>query len=169
MPGIDKPHVHWAPDAEMGKAPVGQKLVIVGGGAVGLEAALDFKQMGKDVVVVEMLDKDAHRMAIHRSSKNAGLELISLMEQNNSPMYFNTRLEEVLDDRIVCKDMSTGENVEFMCDNVLLAIDLEPLSDVVDSLRRCTAETEVFIVGDALAVGNIHSATNGGFQAGLHI
>jgi len=169
VPGIDKPHVHWAPDAEMGKAPVGQKLVIVGGGAVGLEAALDFKQMGKDVVVVEMLDKDAHRMAIHRSSKNAGLELISLMEQNNIPMYFNTRLEEVLDDRIVCKDLSTGENVEFMCDNVLLAIGLEPLTDVVESLRRCTAETEVFIVGDALAVGNIHSATNGGFQAGLHI
>jgi thioredoxin reductase len=153
----------------MGKAPVGQKLIIVGGGAVGLEAALDFKQAGKDVVVVEVLDKEAHRTAIHRSSKNAGLELISLMEQNNIPLHFNTRLDEVLDDRIVCKDLSTGKNVEFKCDNVLLAIGLEPLADVVESLRRCTAETEVFIVGDALAVGNIHSATNGGFQAAIHI
>jgi 2,4-dienoyl-CoA reductase-like NADH-dependent reductase (Old Yellow Enzyme family)/thioredoxin reductase len=169
IPGINKPHVHWAPDAEMGKVPAGNKLVIVGGGAVGLEAALDFKQMGKDVTVVEMLDANAHRWAVHKSSKNAGFELISLMEEQKIPLHVDTRLEEVLDDRIVCKDMKTGKLVEFPCDTVLLALGLVPLNDAVDAMRHCAAETEVFIVGDALSVGNISTATNGGFQAGIHI
>ena len=51
LPGIDKPHVHWAPDAELGKVSVGEKIVVIGAGAVGIEAALDYKEQGKDVLI----------------------------------------------------------------------------------------------------------------------
>jgi 2,4-dienoyl-CoA reductase-like NADH-dependent reductase (Old Yellow Enzyme family)/thioredoxin reductase len=169
IPGINKPHVHWAPDAEMGKAPAGNKLVIVGGGAVGLEAAIDFKDMGKDVTVVEMLGGDAYHNALRASSKHAGDEMLMIMEEKGIPIHLNNRLEEVKDDRVICKDMVTGALVEYPCDTVLLSLGMVPLHDVVDSLRHCAAETEVFIVGDALAVGNISTATNGGFQAALSI
>jgi 2,4-dienoyl-CoA reductase-like NADH-dependent reductase (Old Yellow Enzyme family)/thioredoxin reductase len=169
IPGIDKPHVHWAPDAEMGKVPVGDKLVIVGGGGVGLEAAIDFKQMGKDVTVIEMLSKEAHFGSLMKSSKHAGVEMLDIMEEKKIPLHLSTRLEEVQDDKIICKNLVTGKLVEFPCDTVLLSLGMVPLTDVVDSMRHCTAETEVFIVGDALAVGNISTATNGGFQAGIHI
>ena len=169
IPGINKPHVHWAPDAEMGKVAVGDKLVIVGGGGVGLEAAIDFKQMGKDVTVIEMLNKEAHFSALMKSSKHAGVEMLDIMEEQKIPLHLSTRLEEVKDDKIICKDLATGEFVEYPCDTVLLSLGMVPLTGVVDSLRHSAAETEVFIVGDALAVGNISTATNGGFQAGIHI
>ncbi|NLA86391.1 MAG: FAD-dependent oxidoreductase, partial [Clostridiales bacterium] len=169
IPGIDKPHVHWAPDAEMGKAPVGDKIVIVGGGAVGLEAAIDFKQLGKDVTVVEMLDSEKHHMALRASSKHAGDEMLAIADELKIPLHLNNRLEEVRDDKVICKDMVTGELKEYPCDTVLLALGMTPLHDVVAELRRCAPETEVFIVGDALAVGNISTATNGGFQAAIHI
>ena len=169
IPGIDKPHVHWAPDAEMGKTPCGDKLVIVGGGSVGVEAALDFKKMGKDVTVVEMLDPQQHRMSLHKSSKNAGNEMLNMMKEQGIPLHLNNRLEEVKDGSVVCKDMVTGELVEYPCDTVLLALGMVPLTDVVESMRHCAAETDVFIVGDALKVGNISTATNGGFQAAIHI
>ena len=169
IPGIDKPHVHWAPDAEMGKAPVGDKIVIVGGGAVGLEAALDFKQMGKDVTVVEMLDTDKHMFSLRKSSGHAGNEMLDMMEAAGLPLYLNTQLTEVCDDKIICKDLTTGALVEYPCDTVLLALGMLPLTDVADSMRRCAPETDVFIVGDAKAVGNISTATNGGFQAAIHI
>jgi NADPH-dependent 2,4-dienoyl-CoA reductase/sulfur reductase-like enzyme len=169
IPGINKPHVHWAPDAEMGKVPVGNKLVIVGGGAVGLEAAIDFKQSGKDVTVIEMLDTEAHRMALRASSKHAGDEMLAIMQEHKIPLHLNNRLEEVRDDRLICRDLKTDKLVEYPCDTVLLALGMVPLTDVVTSLRHSAAETEVFIVGDALKVGNISTSTNGGFQAGIHI
>ncbi|SHI12418.1 2,4-dienoyl-CoA reductase [Sporobacter termitidis DSM 10068] len=169
IPGISKPHVHWAPDAEMGKVPVGNKLVIVGGGAVGLEAAIDFKQMGKDVTVIEMLDTEKHFVSLRQSSKHAGDEMLAIMEEQRIPLHLNNRLEEVRDDKIICKDLATGELVEYPCDTVLLALGMTPLTDVADALRHSAAETDVFIVGDAKAVGNISTATNGGFQAAIHI
>ncbi len=169
IPGIDKPHVHWAPDGEMGKVPVGRKIVIIGGGPVGLEAAIDLKDLGKDVAVIEMLDSEKHRIALHKSSKLAGGEMLTIMEEKKIPLHLNNRLEEVRDDKVICRDMVTGALVEYPCDTVLLALGMVPLCDVVAELRHCAAETEVFIVGDALAVGNISTATNSGFQAGIHI
>ncbi len=169
IPGINKPHVHWAPDVEMGKVPSGDKLVIVGGGAVGLEAAIHLKEKGKDVTVVEMLDAEKQHMALRQSSKHAGDEMLTIMADLNIPLYLNNRLEEVRDDKIICKDMVTGALVEYPCDTVLLALGMVPLHDVVASLRHSASETDVFIVGDALAVGNISTATNGGFQAAIHI
>jgi 2,4-dienoyl-CoA reductase-like NADH-dependent reductase (Old Yellow Enzyme family)/thioredoxin reductase len=169
IPGINKPHVHWAPDAEMGKVPVGDKLMIVGGGAVGLEAAIDFKQMGKDVTVVEMVSPETHLEMLRSSSKRAGDEMLAIVEELGIPLHRNNRLEEVFDDKVVCKDMITGALIEYPCDTVLLSLGMVPLTDVADSMRHSAAETEVFIVGDAKAVGNISTATNGGFQAAIHI
>ena len=47
VPGIDKPHVHWAPEVDMGKVKAGQKTVIVGAGAVGVECAIGLKRQEK--------------------------------------------------------------------------------------------------------------------------
>ncbi len=95
--------------------------------------------------------------------------MLMIMEEKKIPLHLNNRLEEVKDNKVICKDMVTGELVEYPCDTVLLALGMVPLHDVVAELRHCAAETEVFIVGDALAIGNISTATNGGFQAGIHI
>jgi len=148
---------------------VGDKIVIVGGGAVGLEAAIEFKQAGKDVTVVEMLDKDKHYAALRSSSRHAGDEMLMIMEDLVLPMHLNNKLEQVFADKVVCRDLTTDKLVEYPCDTVLLALGMLPLTEVADSMRRCAPETEVFIVGDAKAVGNISTATNGGFQAAIHI
>ena len=169
LPGIDKPHVHWAPDAELGKVPVGDKIAIVGAGAVGLEAALDFKQAGKGVFVVEMQDEATHGLTLRASAGNAANEIMSLMREHKIPLYLANRLEEVCDDKIICRDLKSDKLVEYECDTVLLAIGMKPRLDVVDALRRCAPETEVHIVGDARKVGNISTAVNSAFQAAVHI
>jgi len=169
IPGIDKPHVHWAPDAEMGKVPCGDNVVIVGAGGVGLEAALDFRRMGKEVTVIEMSDYATHRMSLRKSSGHAASEMIDMMAEQNVPLHLETRLEEICDDKIICKNLKSGELVEFPCDTVLLSLGLVPLHDVADELRHCAPETEVFIVGDAKDVGNISTAVNSAFQAAVHI
>jgi len=169
VPGIDKPHVSWAPDAEMGKTPVGDKIAVIGGGSVGLEAAIDFRRAGKEVFVIELLDGLDAMMALRKSAKSASREFPAILEAEGVPVYYGTALTEVLDDRIICKKAATGETVEFAADTVLYAVGMKPLRKVAESMRRCAPETDVRIVGDAQEVGTISTAVNTAFQAALRI
>ena len=169
LPGMEKPHVSWAPDAEMGKAPVGDKLVVVGAGSVGLEAAIDFRRAGKDVTIIELLDSKAAMEALFRSAKTVAREFPMILEAEQIPIHYGVRLTEILDDKVVCSEAGTGNVVEFPADTVLIAVGMKPLTETAQSMRRCAPETEVRIVGDAKEVGNICTAVNTAFQAALHI
>ena len=49
-------------------------------------------------MVVEMNKAEIHRATLHKSAGNAGNELISIMEEQKIPLYYNSRLVEVFDD-----------------------------------------------------------------------
>ena len=57
IPGLDSPNVYTVYDALKNLVPIGKSVVIVGGGQVGVEAALHFDKTGHQVTVVEMADK----------------------------------------------------------------------------------------------------------------
>ena len=169
VPGIDKPHVYWAPDAETGKAKVGDKIAVIGAGSIGIEAAIDFRRAGKDVVVIELLDQVKAAEGLFKNVKMAAREFARILVEENIPVHYELRLKEVLDDGIICMNTSTADIVEFPADTVLVAIGMKPLRDMAESMRRCAPETEVRIVGDAEEVGSICTAVNAAFQAALHI
>ena len=169
VPGIDRPHVSWAADAEMGKSPVGDKLVIVGAGSIGLEAAIDFRRNGKNVTVIERLPRDAAMAELQKSAKLAAREFPGILEEEGIPVHYSVDLKEIFDDRIVCNVTADGGVAEFNADTVLIAAGMEPLMNVAEPLRRCAPETEIRVVGDAYEVGSICTAVNTAFQAALHI
>jgi 2,4-dienoyl-CoA reductase-like NADH-dependent reductase (Old Yellow Enzyme family)/thioredoxin reductase len=166
FPGIDKSHVHWAPEADSGKMSVGKRTVIAGAGAVGIESAIGLKRRGKDVSVVEMAP-DMSNLRI--SAGGASMELMSLIQELDIPIHLNCRLEEITDDTVVCRDMKSSERIEFPADTVLLALGMAARSDVAESLRRSAPETEVFVVGDASEVGTIATAVRSAFKAAAYI
>jgi pyruvate/2-oxoglutarate dehydrogenase complex dihydrolipoamide dehydrogenase (E3) component len=166
LPGIDKPHVHWAADADMGKVEVGKKVVIVGAGAVGVECAIQHGREGHKVEVVEMLP---NMMGLRASASGAMSELLDALKELNIPVHLSTRLEEVTDKAVVCRDLKTNEKVEFTADTVLLALGMSPKFDVADALRRSAPETEVFVVGDAIEAKMIAQAVKSGFKAAAYI
>ena len=164
IPGITKPHVAWAPDAEEGKAKVGDNIVVVGAGQVGLEAAYDYSVLGKKVTVIEMKDLMTTMMA--RGSR----DLMGLIKDTDIDCRYEVALQEIKDDCVVIKDIKSGEISEIPCDTVLLAMGIRPRFDVVDSLRHCAPETSVAIVGDCNnKAGTIAEAVNQAFQACIHI
>ncbi|MDR3363750.1 MAG: FAD-dependent oxidoreductase [Clostridiales Family XIII bacterium] len=168
IPGVGKPHVHWAPDAELGLVPVGEKIVVIGAGAVGIEAAIDFAKQGKEVDLIEMLDKCSVLGNIHPTMGLAANYLMEEIDAENISVHYNTCVTEILDDAVTMSG-TDGESFRIEADTVLLAIGMKPRKDLVNALRRCVPETSVYIVGDAKAAGTISTATNQGFQAGLHI
>jgi pyruvate/2-oxoglutarate dehydrogenase complex dihydrolipoamide dehydrogenase (E3) component len=166
LPGIDKPHVHQAYEADCGKFEVGKKIVIVGAGSVGLESALHLIHQGKDVTIIEMLPDLSN---LRSSAGGAFMEFTRLIDELKISIRHNCRLEEVTDNSVVCRNVATSETIELPADTVLLAVGVASNNDVVNSLRHCAPETEVFVVGDASTVGNIALAVRSGFRAAAYL
>ncbi|MDR0839610.1 MAG: FAD-dependent oxidoreductase, partial [Oscillospiraceae bacterium] len=169
IPGYDKKHVSWASDAELGKTFVGDNIVIIGAGSIGIEAAFDFDSLGKKVTLIELLETDAARESLFRSGGQGGNELLALLNEKEIPIYYGTSAQEILDDKVICKNAKTGETFELAADTVLYSVGMKPRYDLVDELRHSAPEGSVYIVGDAKESGKITHATNGGFNAALHI
>ncbi|NLT13000.1 MAG: FAD-dependent oxidoreductase [Clostridiales bacterium] len=169
IPGILKPHVFWAPDADEDTSRIGRKVVVVGGGGVGFETALEAADLGKDVTLIEMLNERNAKMKLSMSAGNVSRELLSIFAKKEIPVLYGTALTEVRDGGIVTKNMATGELSQLQCDTVLLAIGMKERWALVDELRHSAPESNVHIVGDCRKVGTISEAVNQAFQACIHI
>ena len=94
---------------------VPDRLVVIGGGVIGLEMASYYASAGSQVTIVEMLD--------HIAGQNDP-ELVSLLQKGyeNRGMKFmlSTRVTKLTADSVVCE--KDGEITEFRCDKVLLSI-----------------------------------------------
>ncbi|MDR0813188.1 MAG: FAD-dependent oxidoreductase [Oscillospiraceae bacterium] len=169
IPGVDKKHVSWTSDAELGKTFVGDDIVIVGAGSIGIEAALDFAEQGKKVKIVELMPEGPAHFNLFRGGGHAADEMLVKLEELKIPVYYETSLTEITDDKAICKDAKTGETLELSADTVLISIGMRARTELADSLRHSAPEGSVYIVGDAITAGKITNATNGGFQIGLRL
>ena len=107
LPGIDKPHVHWAAEADTGAVIPGDKTVIVGAGSVGVESAIGLRRAGKDVTVVEMAPDMSNLGA--SAGGAAAMELMRLVDELAIPIHLGCRLEEVTDSAVICRNVETGK------------------------------------------------------------
>ena len=137
---------------------------------MGLEAAIEFADIGKKVTVVEMLDQQGAFMHMMQTGSSSGAgELRKWLDQRGIEVKYCNKLKEVCDDKVVCEDVTTGKEVEYKCDTVLLAMGMRPRSAKVAELRHCAAETSVFHVGDCHDVGTIGTSVNEAFRCAVHI
>ena len=90
-------------------------------------------------------------------------------EQYGVKVRFNLMLKEVRKDTILCHDMAADQDVELLCDSLLLAAGLRPRKKIVDALRHAIPETDVFVVGDARVPQSIATAVGQGFGAASEI
>jgi len=161
VPGIDRPNVIWAADAmTRHRDKTGKKIVIIGAGDVGMEAALDFTDDGKEVGIIDMMDAP---------SASGFNPLIGLLKEKGIEVRYNTSLVEVTSNGVMVKDKD-GRIFEIEADSVLPAAGMKINTSLVESFRHCAPETECVVVGDAKAVGgNITMAVNPAFQATIHL
>ena len=169
VPGIRGANVLWAPDAEAGKGKVGETVAVIGGSAVGMEAALDFHRQGKTVTVIEMLPEAAAGGKLHASAGSGAAELKRIFGIERIPVLYGHQLLEVLPDGVRCRKLDSGETVTIPCDTVLLAVGLRSRTAETDAMRHCAPETSVFVVGDGLKAASICEAVNDAFRVCLHI
>jgi 2,4-dienoyl-CoA reductase-like NADH-dependent reductase (Old Yellow Enzyme family)/thioredoxin reductase len=162
--GINKPNVHLAADADMGKIKIGKSVIIIGAGQVGIESAIALGKQGKDVTLIEIQDQ-----CMKGESGLAATALIKMAQETGVKILTCMKLDEVTDKGVRCTDIVAMKTTEFACDSVLLALGLRSRKDTVAALRHAIPETEIYIVGDAIEPQDIGTAVNTAFSAAVAI
>lgn len=153
IPGIDHEKCMSCSDALAEKRPVGNRVVIVGGGLVGCEMALEYLQEGKQVIIVEALE--------HILSAGAPIPLQNVQMLKDAFEYYGAdiregcRIIEVNDQGAVVMNPE-GNTVTVDADTVIMAVGFRPLPSMKDALEELNMD--IYQVGDGRVVGSIMSA-----------
>jgi 2,4-dienoyl-CoA reductase (NADPH2) len=167
FPGIDRPHVYFAESVLERKADLGQKVVVIGGGAVGCETALflamrgamppatasflmnqgalsaeevmNLSKSGRSVTLIEMLDRIG--TGFGRSYRWV---MMQNLRQNNVKMMNKTKCLEIREDHIIVE--SAGERQTIDSDTVVIAIGYEPENALFTGLEGKVPE--LYLIGD---------------------
>ncbi len=160
IPGVEKPIAVDCLSAINGAKPVGKKIVVIGGGLVGTETALDLAENGHSVTLVEMLPKIMKDVAV-----TDFLAYSERIAKTDMRVLTETRLEEVLDNGARVSSKKGEETIE--ADTVILALGLKAEQGLYNEL--IAAGKEAYLVGDAVKAGKIFDAIHTAYRAAIRI
>ncbi len=158
FPGIDRQIVLMAEEVDRG-APVGEEIIVIGGGLVGIETALHLAHQGKKVSIVEMTDKvGADANIRYERTYHAQLRKWDVA------LYTDTKCRAIEDNGIRALN-ADGEEIFLDADTVVIAVGMRPREAAVERLRDCAPE--FFPIGNCVAAGQVKNAIRGGFDAAM--
>jgi len=186
IPGIDLPHVVQAWDVLQKKVTTGRQVVVIGGGAVGVETALYLAEKGtlsaealkfllvnraedpevlyelatrgtKDIVVIEMIDKMGKDIG-----KTTRWGILQDLSRKGIQTRAATKALEIT--ATVVKVEIDGNTEEIPADTVVLAAGAEPYAPLVEVITQKGIPYEV--IGDAGRVAMAFDAVHQGYNAG---
>ncbi len=163
VPGMDDEKVLGCMDAFAHPEKVGQKVVVIGGGLVGCEMALDYAQAGKEVTVVEALPKILSA-GIPSPIPN-GQMIPDLFEYHHVNVLENHRFFAVEDGKVILE--SDGQKKTLDADSVVIAVGFRPAPSMAQELSGCGAV--VYEIGDGQKVSTILHAVWDGYEVGNNI
>lgn len=164
VPGIDKDNVATATDVLLKKKPVGQKVVVIGGGLVGCETAIDLAADGKDVTIVEMLPElMSAGLPVPHMNKTMVLDMLKFYKVK---VLTNTSLLEVKDNAVEVIDNNFKRST-IPADTVVISIGLKADRKLYNEIAG--KMPNVHIIGDANGARNIMYAIWDAYEVARNI
>lgn len=148
-------------DLLSGRREAGARVLVIGGGLVGIELAEWLASNSRTVVVVELLAEVARDMeGIGRAV------LLGLLQKRGVEILTETRIERIVEGEAFVRDVATGNGRSLgRFDTVVVAVGRKAYDPLSASLRA--AGIEVVSAGDALSPGQIIDATGSGHAAAM--
>ncbi len=138
-----------------------QHYIIIGGGSVGCETALDLAEKGKDVSIIEMADclasasNDLYRLALSEH----------FARYDNLHTYLNSACQSIDADGV--NVLINGASTHISGDKVLLSLGFRPDAKQVSSLYGIVPDT--YYVGDCERVATVAEAVNNAYFIGANV
>ncbi|MFB3812624.1 MAG: FAD-dependent oxidoreductase [Terriglobales bacterium] len=145
IPGVRKTHVVTAADVLARTHTVGNSVVVIGGGMVGVEAAEYLLEQGKSVTIVEMLSNVARDLGITRR----GFSTKQLTDAG-ARVLTNATCREIRDKSVVINSPH-GEQELANVDSVVIAVGVASENSLVKYLDQ--TGREYYVIGDAAKPG----------------
>ncbi len=138
----------WAEFLEEENLPHNKKVVVIGGGLIGIEIASKLVDAGNEVIVVELLDEVARGMEMIEKTLT-----LKKLKNKNVPVYAGTRVSKIDGDKVILSGEHdlTLENV----DHIVVATGMESYRPLENELKD---RIPVYIIGDARKVGKAQEA-----------
>lgn len=139
-----------------GNMSVGHKVLVIGGGLIGIEVAEYLAERQHQVVVVEMLDQMAQDMEpITRK--------LSFLRLQNLPvaLYTGTKITQITEGEAIAQGPDGEVNLGKF-DSIVVATGTRPLDVLSQGLRE--QGLEVHVVGDAAQIGQVQGATTSAYE-----
>lgn len=153
--GINKTHVVLAEDVLLGKADTGAKVVIAGGGEVGVETAafVAMKENGS-VTIIEMMPHIYEDLRMKKLLKECDIEV-----------NVSTKLAEIADNYVVVEQGPFKKAIE--ADTVVLAFGYTPNNALAEELKEVC--NDVRAIGGAVKTSNAMDASRQGFDEAMSL
>jgi 2,4-dienoyl-CoA reductase-like NADH-dependent reductase (Old Yellow Enzyme family)/thioredoxin reductase len=160
IPGIEMDQVVTAVDVLREKVKTGRKIVIIGGGQLGLEIAEFLGERGKEVTIVEMTGDIGTGMP-----SQIKMPLLFSLEKYGVEILTQAKAERITRDAV---EISQGvEKKVIPADTVVLAVGYQVNQTLMESYKGTAPE--VYFVGNCVNPGNIIDTVNQGFEAAVNL
>ena len=153
--GAHPQNVIGAREAFIDPEKVGNTVVILGGGLVGVELGIFLAQSGRSVTIIELLDS-LNNGGNHLHAKGLAVEL----NKYGIGVNLNTMPLEITDAGVLAE--SGGIRKMFPADTVIYAIGYSPLQDEAKAFYACAKE--FYVLGDCISPRNITNATSAAYE-----
>lgn len=159
----DDEKVYCAEQVLMNQKDPGDRVVVVGGGLVGCEMALDLAQKSKKVTILEALPKI---MAVNGPICSANKEMLEeLLPFHGVNIICNAKVTGFKDGAVSYETAGKAEKLD--TDSVILSVGYRSADELYHELEFDVAD--LYLLGDAGKVSNIMYAIWDAFEVANHI
>ncbi|WP_125154873.1 FAD-dependent oxidoreductase [Clostridium rectalis] len=156
--GIENKNVILATEIIKRSEEIGKKVIIIGGGLIGCEEALNLSSQGKKLTVIEMRpDVVIDGAYLYREA------LMINLAKHPVNIVTNTKCKKIVETGVLAIDKE-GREVLFKGDTVIVAAGLKSKIQQVDSLRKYNME--FYNIGDSFKPRKVLDAIRSGYDIG---
>jgi len=158
IPGVDGKNVVCAPDVYGNEDTLAEKVVVIGGGEVGVETGMHLAQNGHVVTVIEMLDMLAPNAP---PSHFYNLLKEAWEKEPNFKYILKACCKSIEVDKVTYTD-ADGADHSIEAGSVVISVGMRPKSDLV--MKFAGVAEMVINIGDCSVAGNVQKAMRSAFS-----
>ncbi len=156
IPGVEKAKLSF--DVFGNEAQVGKRVVLIGGGAIGIELGIHLSGLGHECTIVEMDEYVGAKCQLTERTA-----YLNAMKEYNVASMVSTTCVEITDEGAYVENSDGKQLLE--ADTVIICVGTKPLEGERD--KFIDTAFDVINVGDCVKASSIVHAVHTGFNAGL--